>query len=263
MLKLSSCIEMMFGEVPFYDRFAAASAAHCDAVEFWGWDNKDIPRIKELAARWKLPIAAMSVSAKDPAFAAEFNAKRLLVRDGIPAVVKAVEESCAVAKELGIQTMIITTGNEHNDMTRYEQHANIVAALKAAAPVVRDAGIILVLEPLNILHDHRGYFLPSSYEAFEIIDEVNDPNVKVLYDIYHQQISEGNLIPTIRRYAQYIGHFHVADNPGRHEPGTGEINYRNVFKAIDESGYKAYVGLEYSPVKPSDQAYASTKELTK
>lgn len=252
---------MLFGEYPFYDRFEAAKNAGLDAVEFWSWCGKDIPRIKELKAKFQLPIAAICVSAQNPEYADEFNSKRLLVRDGIPAFVKAVEESATVAKELDVQTLIVTVGQERDDMTRYEQHANIVLALKAAAPVLADAGIILVVEPLNVLCNHRGYFLPSSYEAFEILEETGSPNVKLLYDIYHQQISEGNLIPTIRKYSSLIGHFHTADNPGRHEPGTGEINYANVFKAIDETGYKAYVGLEYSPTKSTSETIASTRAL--
>jgi hydroxypyruvate isomerase len=119
--------------------------------------------------------------------------------------------------------------------------------LKHVAPLFEKSGITLVLEPLNILCDHMGYYLASSYEAFEICNVVGSKNIKVLYDIYHQQITEGNLIPTIRKYFDLIGHFHVADVPGRNEPGTGEINYRNVFRAIEDLGYDKYVGLEYSP----------------
>jgi hydroxypyruvate isomerase len=120
-----------------------------------------------------------------------------------------------------------------------------------------------VLEPLNTLKDHRGYFLASSYEAFEIIEEVGSPAVKVLYDIYHQQITEGNLIPTITENIGLIGHFHVADVPGRHQPGTGEINYKNVFAAIDGSGYNRYVGLEYGPTVATADTIKTTAAFAK
>jgi hydroxypyruvate isomerase len=119
--------------------------------------------------------------------------------------------------------------------------------LKHVAPLFEAFGVTLIVEPLNILCNHMGYYLASSYEAFGICAEVGSKNIKVLYDIYHQQITEGNLIPTIRKYFDLIGHFHVADVPGRNEPGTGEINYRNVFGAIEALGYDKYVGLEYSP----------------
>lgn len=158
-------------------------------------------------------------------------------------------------------SLIMTTGQARNDITRYKQHTNIVLALKAAAPYFEDAGITLVLEPLNTLKDHRGYFLDSSYEAFGIIEEVGSPAVKLLYDIYHQQITEGNLIPTITENIRHIGHFHAADVPGRHQPGTGEINYANVFAAIDKLGYNYYVGLEYSPTLPSADTIKTTAAL--
>ena len=135
--------------------------------------------------------------------------------------------------------------------------------LKNVAPLFEDAGVTLIVEPLNILCNHVGYYLDSSYEAFEICNEVGSPNVKVLYDIYHQQISEGNLIPTIRKYFDLIGHFHVADVPGRNEPGTGEINYRNVFKAIEDLGYDKYVGLEYEPTIDTAETIRKVLELCK
>jgi hydroxypyruvate isomerase len=92
-----------------------------------------------------------------------------------------------------------------------------------------------------------GYYLASSHQAAEILKTVGSPNVKMLFDVYHQQITEGNLIVNLKQYMPYIGHIHTADNPGRHEYGTGEINYSSVFKAIDEAGYGGYVGLEYGP----------------
>lgn len=254
---------MLFRDVDFYDRFAAAKAAGLDAVEFWGWPGKDIGRIKSLAAENGLVISDFCVAAQNPEWAAEFNAKRLLDRSGIGAFVKATEETITVAKELNVQTLIVTVGQERNDVTRSEQHTNIVLALKAAAPILEDAGVVLVVEPLNTMVNHRGYFLASGYEAFGILEEVGSPNVKLLYDVYHQQITEGNLIDNIKKYTSLIGHMHIADVPGRHEPGTGEINYRNVFKAIEESGYNRYVGMEYRAQKPDAETVRTTIELTK
>ena len=108
---------------------------------------------------------------------------------------------------------------------------------------------MLVIEPLNTYVDHAGYYLWSSDEAFQIVGEVNSPNIKVLFDIYHQQIMEGNIIPRIRKNINSIGHFHAAGSPGRHELDSGEINYPNIFEAIGEAGYTGYIGLEYFPLK--------------
>jgi hydroxypyruvate isomerase len=250
MLKLSACLPMMFGEIKdFYDRFQAAKDAGLEYAEFWGWSGFDIDKLKNTADSAGIKIGAACIDTTVPEVAAVFNKKKLLTRDAdaFDAFYKACQESIKVAQKLNIPSLIITVGQERYDVTRYEQHANIVMNLKHVAPLFEDAGITLVVEPLNILTNHIGYFLASSYEAFEICNEVGSPQVKVLYDIYHQQITEGNLIPTIRKYFDLIGHFHVADVPGRNEPGTGEINYKNVFKAIESLGYDKCVGLEYSP----------------
>ena len=131
-----------------------------------------------------------------------------------------------------------------------KQRQSLIEGLKEAAPIVEAAGITLVIEPLNELVDHQGYFLIRSKEAFEIINEVGSPNIKVIFDIYHQQISEGNLISNIVNNIDNIGHFHAAGNPGRHELQRGEINYPEVFMSIKETGYRGYVGLEYWPLDP-------------
>lgn len=243
MIKLSACIEMLFGEVSFYDRIKAAADTGLPAVEFWGWCGKDLDKIRALKEENGIEVSAFCVSSEDD----EFNKKRLLYRDGDKAFVEASKLSITKAKAMGTPSLIVTTGQERNDITRFEQHSNVVRCLKAAAPYFEDAGVTLVLEPLNVLCNHRGYFLPSSYEAFGILDEVSSPNIKLLYDVYHQQISEGNLIPTITKNIAAIGHFHTADVPGRNQLGTGEINYKNVFAAIDATGYDRYVGMEYSP----------------
>jgi len=144
----------------------------------------------------------------------------------------------------------VVTGNEIPGQTRAEQHARIVAALKAAAPLAEAAGVQLVLEPLNILVNHKGYYLTTTTEAAEIITEVGSPNVHILYDVYHQQITEGNLIDTIRANIRLIGHIHVGDVPGRKQPGTGEINYKNVFQAIRDTGYAGFVVFECGLTEP-------------
>jgi hydroxypyruvate isomerase len=117
------------------------------------------------------------------------------------------------------------------------------------------------VEPLNPVENHANYFLNSSREAFEIVRVVDSPSVKILFDFYHIKIMEGNLIETLRRNIAAIGHFHVGDVPGRHEPGTGEINYINVFKAIRETAFRDFVAMEYLPVKDASTTLAEVKAL--
>ena len=116
-------------------------------------------------------------------------------------------------------------------------------------PLLEREGITLLVEPLNTLVNHPGYFLASSEEAFDIVKQVGSQYVKVLFDIYHQQITEGHLIANIRENITWIGHFHAAGNPGRHELSNGELNYEQIFKAIDETGFTGYIGLEYFPLE--------------
>ncbi len=259
----SACIEMMFRSLPFCGRFAAVKEAGLDCAEFWGWADRDLAEIREAAQAAGVRITSMCVGTKDPALAAEYGRKALLSPDSGGTLAKVVEESIEAAKYLGVPALIITTGQERADVPHQEQHGYVVDALRRAAPLFEQSGIVAVLEPLNILCDHKGYFLSSGYEAFDIIREVGSPYVKLLYDIYHQQITEGNLIPNIRANIGLIGHFHAADNPGRHEPGTGEINYKNVFAAIDALGYKGVVGLEYSPTIDDAEALKNTAALAR
>ncbi len=238
MIKLSACIEMIFRDVPFPERIARVAECGLPACEFWGWGNKDLDAV--IAAKDAAGIAISSVSC---------DTRGPLVADGSAAgFVEGLKASCEAAHRLGTKTLIVTTGQEIAGKPRAEQHANIVAALREGGPIAEREGVTLVLEPLNILVNHKGYYLATSAEGFEILREVDSPSVRLLFDIYHQQITEGNLIANITANIGLIGHFHAADNPGRHELGTGEINYANVFKAIDATGYAGYVGLEYAPV---------------
>ncbi|MFT4690385.1 MAG: hydroxypyruvate isomerase, partial [Limisphaerales bacterium] len=152
------------------------------------------------------------------------------------------------ARRLGTKTLISQVGDHRVGVSRDEQRQSLVDGLRAAAPDLEAAGVTLVIEPLNELVDHAGYYLIRSDEAFDIVDQVGSPNVKVVFDIYHQQISEGHLIRNIVSNIDKIGHFHAAGNPGRNELQRGEINYAEVFAAIRATEFDGYVGLEYWPL---------------
>jgi len=245
-LKMSPCIEMIFNDLPFVDRIQAVADCGYKACEFWGFSGKDMPAVMAMAAKNDMTIS--SIATEVPALVDPANHKEF---------VEAGQKSIGVAVKYGIPTVIVCTGNEMTEISRYAQHDAIVAGLKGIAPYAEDTGIMIVLEPLNILVDHKGYYLARSDEAFDILRAVGSPQVKLLYDIYHQQITEGFLIPTIKANLDLIGHFHCADVPGRHEPGSGEINYTNVFKLVADLPYEGFLGLEYSP---TGDAAASLKQ---
>jgi len=251
MVKLSICIEMIFRELPFLDRIDAVSEAGFPAFEFWGWRSKDIKGILNRKKERGLAVSSFGVE----------PAGRIVDYSTKDEFVKGVKDSINTAHKLECTRLIVTTGNEMKNVPRETQHENIVRCLKEASKHAEKADVTLVLEPLNVLVDHKGYYLYSSSEGFEILRKVNSPNVKLLYDIYHQQITEGNLIDTITRNVGLIGHFHSADVPGRHEFGTGEINYTNVLRKIDKLGYDGFVGLEFMPLKDSKEALRKVKEI--
>jgi hydroxypyruvate isomerase len=238
---------MMFPEFPFLERIARAKQAGFTGVEFWGWENKDLSAIADTAKAANVAVTDCCVGTADAARAAQYKNGAMLVKENAPLYAEMVEESIAAVSPLGIRTLIATTGQALPGVDRQKQQDAVVACLKAAVPALEKHGFTLVLEPLNILVNHMGYYLDTSRQAFEILRGVGSPRVRLLYDIYHQQITEGSLIQTISENIGLIGHFHLADVPGRNEPGTGEINYKNVFAAIHASGYAGYVGCEYAP----------------
>ena len=168
------------------------------------------------------------------------------------------------ARQAECQRLVVLTGNELGGMLRSEQMSNAVGALRAAAPLVERSGMTAVVEVLNTYVNHAGYFLYYVRDAAELIDRVASSSVKILFDIYHVQIMEGNLIENIRANVDRIGHFHIGDVPGRNEPGTGEINYRNVFRAIYDLGdrFAGYAALEYRPKVPLEENLAAMRKMT-
>ena len=164
--------------------------------------------------------------------------------DDHDAVENQFREQLEKAKILNCKRLIGLTGNERDDVSREQQTDYVVQCLQRLAPIAEDNDVTIIMEPLNTLVDHPGFFLNTTEHAVEIMQRVDSPNVRILFDIYHQQITEGNVIRNIRQNIQWIDHFHVADNPGRQEPSTGELNYANIFKAIHDTGYDGFVALE-------------------
>ena len=250
-MKLSLCINSATGQMDRGDAIRLAKKLGYPAIEFWeGGDPAFDPMpFKAALDETGLTVACMGF------------ARGLVDPATRPAFLESVKTSLANAKILGAKGIIVVTGDALEGVPRQAQHDSIVDGLKEAAKLVDGTGITLLLEPLNILVNHVGYYLDKSTEAFEIVRKVNSPCVKVLFDIYHQQISEGHLIANITDNIEFIGHFHVAGNPGRGEPYFGEINYPEVFTAIKNAGYTGYAGLEYWPKGDMEESLKKCKEL--
>jgi hydroxypyruvate isomerase len=235
-LNPSVCIDAVFEGKPIIEACQAVRSACIPAIEFWGWWDKDLELLQAAQKSANLEVSACCtkfISLVDPSVRGDY--------------LKGLSDSIDAAQRLGTEILISQVGDFCPGVSRAEQRKSLVDGLCESAKLLEGTGITLVIEPLNELVDHAGYYLVRSDEAFEIVDEVGSPNVKVVFDIYHQQISEGHLIHNIVSHIDKIGHFHAAGNPGRHELQRGEINYREVFAAIQKAGFTGYVGLEYWP----------------
>ena len=155
-----------------------------------------------------------------------------------------IRKAIPVAQRVGAKWMTVVPGHLDLQLSMGYQTANVVEALKQASALLEPHGITMVLEPLNF-RNHPGMFLHGSPQAYEVCKAVGSPSCKILFDIYHQQIQEGNLIPNMEACWDEIAYIQIGDNPGRNEPTTGEINYRNVFKFIHGKGYTGVLGMEH------------------
>lgn len=160
------------------------------------------------------------------------------------AFLKEIEESVEVAKRVNATWMTVVPGHVDMRLKMGYQTANVVETLKRACDILEPHGLVMVLEPLNF-YNHPGLFLTEAPQAFMVCQAVGSPSCKILFDIYHQQITEGNIIPNIDLAWEEIAYFQIGDNPGRKEPTTGEINYRNIFKHIHDKGYEGILGMEH------------------
>lgn len=235
-MKYSVCIDALYGGRDFLEGMRETREAGIQAIEFWSWWDKDIKRIAFEKEKLGVTVAAMCTK-----FISLVNSQQQ------EAYLAGLKESIGIAKILDCHILISQVGAD-TGQPRDRQHENICKGLKRAVEMLEENGITLVMEPLNTAVDHKGYYLSSSKEAFDIVKEVNSKNVKVLFDIYHQQITEGDIIRSIRENIDLIGHFHAAGNPGRHELDMGELHYPNIFQEIQKNGYTGFVGLEYLPV---------------
>jgi hydroxypyruvate isomerase len=251
-MNTSVCIDAVFSGWSPIDAIQAVKTAGFDAYEFWGWWDKDLAEIRK--ANEKLGMHTVA-----------FCTRFISLVDSVchQKYIEGLKESIQAAQVMGCGMLITQVGNELQDVPRSQQHGNIVKGLKACVPLLEASGLTLAMEPLNTMVDHKGYYLDSSDEAFEIIEEVGSPCVRVLFDIYHQHITEGNRISSITMNINKICHFHAAGYPGRHELSNGEICYADIFRAIGQTGYQGFIGLEYFPIKDTNISLDESKHILK
>ena len=163
-----------------------------------------------------------------------------------------IKKAVEVAKRCNATWMTVVPGHVDLRQDMGYQTANVIESLKQASAILEPHNLVMVLEPLNF-HNHPGLFLTKAAQGYQICRAVDSPSCKILFDIYHQQIQEGNLLPNIEKTWDEIGYFQIGDNPGRKEPTTGEINYKNIFKYIHEREFKGVLGMEHGNSRPDKE----------
>jgi hydroxypyruvate isomerase len=256
--KITSSVMLWTLKGSFEEKLETAARSGVQSVEMVGeyaaWTDADIARVKKLARSFRLGMDVLiatpdwqkrSVSMVDPAQRDNFLAD--------------VRRAITVAQELETPQILLMSGNAIPGRTHEEQYASLLEGCKRAGDLTAAANLTAIVEPLNSLVNHKGFFLTTCVEGAKLIRQVDNPHVRLLFDIYHEQVQEGNVIRTLTEAADIVAVFHVADNPGRNDPGTGEMNYGNIYKAIQKIGYAGYVAMEYLPL--GDQVESLTKAL--
>jgi len=252
--KLSGCADTLFCDLPFIERAQEIANAGL-LVEFWGWHDRDIDA---LAAAPNIEISTMIGNVV-------YRGGGCMVHpDEVDDWIRGFHDCLPVAQQLGVHDLILISGtldDKGHGNHRIAEHpaTRWITAYKAlcqVAEIAEQHDLNYNLEPLNIKRDHPGYSVPYFEDAVRLLEQVGSPRIRILMDIYHTQIQEGNVIELIRNHQEMIGYVHVADVPGRHEPGTGELDYRRIAQELRDVGYNGTVGLEAYP-EQSDQAAIS------
>jgi hydroxypyruvate isomerase len=253
-MKYSICIEPLFEDIKVEERVRFISQFGFKTIEFWDPGEKNLDMLKKNCEKYKVNISDCTLN--DP-----WGINRLNVET--KNFIANFKKTIPMIKKINCNKVICLTGEIEKDKSRKDQRKRIVENLQEAGKIADREDIYIVLEALNSYVDHKDYFLDSSKLGFDIIKEVNHERIKLLYDIYHMQIMEGNIISNIKKNIDFIGHFHAAGVPGRHELFTGEINYTNVIEEIENLGYEGYFGLEYWPSIDPEKSLSKTAQFLK
>lgn len=248
MPRFAANLTMLFNEVPFLDRFEKAAASGFQAVEFLFPYPYPVQELKARLQSHNLKLVLHNLPAGDwdagdrgiacdPTRVDEFRA-------GVP---KAIE----YATQLGVPQLNCLAGKAPAGVSSQTLHDTLLANLKFAAAELKKAGLKLLTEPINTF-DIPGFYLNRTEQALRLHDEVGADNLFLQHDLYHMQRMEGELAATLKKHLSRIAHIQIADNPGRNEPGTGEINYKYLFRLLDEIGYAGWVGCEYKPATTTE-----------
>lgn len=256
-MRISVCLDTLLTEFPFTERVKKVKDIGFPAVEFWFHDeDSELEEFCNICKKEGISVACFVVNSPTGDIGGT-----LVNPEDRSKYISRLKSLIPLAYKLNCRTLITCTGNTLEGKSYEEQYESIIETLTEASKIVEKEGITLVLEALNTYVDHQGYFLNSARKAAEIVRKVNHPNIKLLYDVYHMQIMEGNITSFIESNIDIIGHFHFAGVPGRHELWLGELNYKYIIEKIQSLGYDKFLGLEYFPTVNSEESLKRLKDF--
>ncbi|MBV1693156.1 MAG: TIM barrel protein [Hyphomicrobiales bacterium] len=238
-LPLSACIETIFRtEEPVFARRIDRCAEHgISRVEFWTWRDKELADIEAALERTGVSVTAFATEPKG----------RLVDNGTHDEFLAGLKQSIEITKRLRARALIVLAGDTLDRVPREIQTNALVEALRRAAPLAERAGVLLVLEMFNTVKNHPGYFLDRTTDALDIVDAVGSPAVRILFDLYHSAMMGEDMRAVLSGRVHLVGHVHIADTNGRHEPGTGTIDFRTALSVLSGGGYVGPIGLEFWP----------------
>ncbi|MBN2013314.1 TIM barrel protein [candidate division KSB1 bacterium] len=260
-MNFAFCLEMLYSDLPFIDRLAQAKKDGINSIEFWDWRNKDLRALKDEMQKLEMKVCNISGNRNfgmiDPHEKNDF--------------LNEVKQTAVATKELDCPTLMLLVQKLEQPDNRgklpsvalsYEEiEANIITIGKEIGKIADELNLNIVIEPLNDALDHHDYLLNSSAMGFRIIKAINHPRVKLLYDIYHMAMQDEDIFGDVENNLQQIGYFHIADKPGRNEPGTGEIDYTRMLEVLKQKNYQGTVGFELAPRYDTDRAVKAIFKL--
>ena len=266
MANIGVCIETIFGDLDYQERIKKIYELGFKNYEFWFTDkrfngsslsnkDKDLERFALINETYGMTCTDFVFNHPDGGILAS-----LINKEDQTRLLNNINPFIKMAEKIKCKGLIVTSGNRVKGLSDREAELNMIENLKKLAPACEKVGITLFLELFNTRVDHPDYFLDDPQMCIDVIKAVGSPNVKMLFDIYHVQIMNGNITDFIRKNIQYIGHFHMAGVPGRHEPDICELNYRYIIEEINKLPYNGNIGLEYWPSIDSSESLKRIKK---
>lgn len=249
-LRYSLCIDMMFPDLPFEQRVQASVQAGISELEIWHWTRHDLAQLTDQLQAHEAKLMMMNIACPfDKTIDEALWSGGITSVESDQAVLECLDASLETCRSFGVKRMVLLPGNRCEGLRPEAQLERLKGLLQQMAPVAAKAEVTLLLEPLNT-YSRPDVILSRAKDGFRLLEELEQPNVKLLYDLFHQQQMEGDLIHTIEKYVDLIGHVHISDAPNRLPPGQGEINCVSILKLLQRLQFKQYVGMEY--ICPTD-----------